>query len=174
MEVAELYLALTGPNGRVNGEVKAEDYVDQIDIVDWVVVESSIEKASTGASGSASAGDTGAGSATANRTEPKPLTLKKRMDKSSTALMNGAVNLTKFPRAVITMLHRAEKKMKLTVTLQGVRIESYKLTVTDNDPDVTMDEELTLAYEVFKIEYIGRPTEKAAAPARSFELRTSN
>ena len=164
MEVAELYLALTSPNGRVNGEVKAEDYVDQIDIVDW----------SWGAELSKEQSDTGSGSATANRTEPKPLTLKKRMDKSSTALMNGAVNLTKFPRAVITMLHRAEKKMKLTVTLQGVRIESYKLTVTDNDPDVTMDEELTLAYEVFKIEYIGRPTEKAAAPARSFELRTSN
>jgi type VI protein secretion system component Hcp len=164
MEVAELYLALTGPNGRVNGEVKAEDYVDQIDIVDW----------SWGAELSKEQSDTGTGSATANRTEPKSLTLKKRMDKSSTALMSGAVNLTKFPRAVITMLHRAEKKMKLTVTLQGVRIESYKLTVNDNDPDVTMDEELTLAYEVFRIEYIGRSTASGAAAARSFELRTSN
>lgn len=164
MEVAELYLALTGPNGRINGEVQAEDYVDQIDIVDW----------SWGAELSTEQSDAASDSTNANRTEPKSLTLKKRTDRSSTALMSGAVNLTKFPKAVITVLHRADKKMKLTVTLEGVRIEKYKLSVNDEEKDVTMDEELTLGYEAFRIEYIGRPSAKGAAPARSFELRTSH
>jgi type VI secretion system secreted protein Hcp len=164
MEVAELYLALTGPNGRINGEVQAEDYVDQIDIVDW----------SWGAALSTEQSDAAAGSTNANRVEPKSLTLKKRADRSSTALMSGAVSQTKFPKAVITLLHRAERKMKLTVTLEGVRIEKYKLEVKDEEKDVSMDEELTLGYEVIRIEYVGRPTAKGAAPARSFELRTSN
>ena len=164
MVVAVLYLALTGPNGRINGEVQAEDYVDQIDIVDW----------SWGAALSTEQSDASAGSTNANRVEPKSLTLKKRTDRSSTALMSGAVSQTKFPKAVITLLHRAEKKMKLTVTLEGVRIEKYKLEVKDEEKDVAMDEELTLGYEVIRIEYVGRPTAKGAAPARSFELRTSN
>lgn len=164
MEVAELYLALTGPNGRINGEVQAEDYVDQIDILDWSWGAAlSTEQSDASASG---------GSSSSNRAEPKSVTVKKRFDRSSTMLMSGAANLSKFPKAVLTLLHRAEHGMKLTATLEGVRIEKYKLEVKDEEKEVTMEEEIVFSFEVIRIEYVGRPTAKGAAPARSFELRS--
>lgn len=166
----ELYLALTGPNGKVPGNVQATGYVDQIDLTDWNWSVDLSEKYSQAT----------APGAKTNRAEAKPLTLKKRLDRSSTVLMAGAANLTTFPKAVFTLLHRVEHEVKVTVTLQDVRIAKYELTVTDADPAVTMEESMDLSFQSIHIEYVsrmndagldGKSKEGSKIGPMSFELR---
>lgn len=162
MEAGELYLSLMGPNGRVAGEVQAEGYVDQIDVLDWSW-SAALSKESSDAAP--------ARNVTGNRIEPATVTLNKRIDRSSTALMSGATNLTKYPKAVLTLLDRGEGGLKLVVTLEQVRIESYKLEIKDQEMEVAMTENLVLGFETIRIEYTGRRNDKGIAATRSYELR---
>ena len=168
----ELYLALTGPNGKVPGNVQAAGFVDQIDLTDWSWGVDLSEEYSQGSA-------PGSGAKT-NRAASRPLNIKKRLDRSSTVLMAGAAKLSTFPRAVITLLHRVEHEVRVTVTLQGVRIAKYELTVTDADPAVTMEESIDLSFQSINIEYIsrtndagldGKSKEGSKIGPMSFELR---
>ena len=166
----ELYLSLTGPNGKVPGNVQAAGYVDQIDLVDW---SWGLDLSDEYSQASASGGKT-------NRARARSLGIKKRLDRSSTVLMAGAANLTTFPKAVITLLHRVEHEVRVAVTLQGVRIAKYELTVTDADPAVTMEESIDLSFQSINIEYVsrmndagldGKSKEGSKIGPMSFEMR---
>jgi type VI secretion system Hcp family effector len=156
MASAEIYLALKLEGSRqelVAGDVQADGHQGQIDVSSW--------------SWSAGLTEALASSGASYRAEGQPLVLKKRFDRSSTILMNAAAKLKPFPQAIITMRQRADHKLKLTVTLETVRIRKYELTVTDTADAVTMEETLTLAFDVIRIKYAGRHLGKSAVPAKS-------
>jgi type VI secretion system Hcp family effector len=149
---SEIYLALklaAAKEDVVAGDVQAAGHEGQIDVDEW--------------SWKAKLIDALAESGKAHRAEGDPLTLKKRFDRSSTILMRAASKQTVFPQAVITMRQRADHKLKLTVALETVRIRTYELTVTDTASAVTMEETLTLSFDVIRIKYAGRDLARTAA-----------
>jgi type VI secretion system Hcp family effector len=152
MASAEIYLALklaAAKQDLVAGDVQAAGHEGQIDVDEW--------------SWKAALTDALATSGEAHRAEGQPLTLKKRFDRSSTILMRAASKATAFPQAVITMRQRADHKLKLTVTLETVRVRKYELTITDTASAVTMEETLTLSFDVIRIKYAGRDLARTAA-----------
>jgi type VI protein secretion system component Hcp len=167
----ELYLALNreiGSSSMIKGEAQAADYEDQIEVLTWewnvalkTVVSDTAEDDS-------------------DRSDPKSVKLKKRLDRSSTVLMNGGAELTKFPKAVLTLVDRELKgrsepgvqpKLKLTVTLTGVRVLSYELTMNDAETEVTLDEILEFDFETMSIEYAGHANAKNEIPTGKCEFK---
>ena len=165
----EMYLALTGPNGSISGDVVAKGIEGQIDIDSWSWGASLTEAA---ANSSAQVG----GRTATNRTELGDLALSKKLDRSSTALMSASAGLTKLPKAVITLLHRVHQSLKLTVTLEGVRIKTYKLDVSEGERSVELTENLVLSADVVRIDYkprteAGGNRGTATGAVRSVEMR---
>jgi type VI protein secretion system component Hcp len=166
MELAELYLDLEGPSGTVAGDATGLGYEGEIDITDW---SWGLKLSEQWSKGEVQGGST-------DRSEPGQLEFSKRLDRSSTALMRGAMQLAKFPKARITMLHRVWKSVKLIVALEGVRIDSYELTVTDEEKSTSATEKIKLSFESIRLEYKPRDTAggskgSATGAVRSFEMR---
>lgn len=151
MANVEFYLALTGPNGRIKGNVEAQGYLEQIELKDL----------SWGAALKEVAADAGSDGAGSKRAEAGEVKLKKRFDPSSTALMKNAIEGTKLPKAVVTLVHRQRQQswgvdaVKMTITLVGIRITQYVLNLVDADTEVTMEEDVDFSFDSIEIRYSG-------------------
>lgn len=151
MANAEFYLALTGPNGRIKGNAEAQGYLEQIELKDL----------SWGANLKKDAADQGSDGAQSKRVEAGDMTLKKRFDASSTALMKSAVEGVKLAKGVITLVHRQRQQswgadaVKMTITLVGIRITRYVLNLVDADTEVTMEEDVDFSFDSIEIRYSG-------------------
>lgn len=165
MESAELYLALVGTSGAVAGDAVAAGHMGAIEISEWnwgLTLTGELSEADRGREGT-------------SRAQMGKLTFKKKVDRSSTSLMNGAAKLSAFPKATITMLHRIQKGVKLTLTLEHVRIDDYGLSVTDSETGTTLEETIVVSFEKVAIEYKPRDTDGGTKPGstrkvHSFEL----
>lgn len=107
----------------------------------------------------------GQGSGATNRAEARELTLKKRLDKSSTALMSGAIAHTLYDKAVLKLQQKKDESVKVTFTMEKVRITKYEVEVSDHGGEV--EETLTLDFQRMTLDYKhrtltrGRPGQKS-------------
>ncbi len=137
---SRLYLQLKDAttNSPVTGEATDQGYRNQIQIssVSWDMSRSKTEAAG----------------GTRGRAEPEEFEFSKLMDRASTPMLtkmrHGAL-LT----AVLTLDSPEDSSFKLTITLEGARISSYKIDIKDGEKSGEIKEDWSFIYSEIKFEY---------------------
>lgn len=167
MEAAEIHLVL-GPKKRaVQGDSLARSHEKTIDIEDWsfgLTVKEELSKAKGG-------GAQGSG----NQADISDLQLTKRVDRSTTALMQLVASGDELTEATLHMLHRIHLNVRVTLRMSEVKVTDYKIVVSDTDADVTFKETIKLSFNKVRVEYQSRASARGAGKSgggtRSFELK---
>ncbi|MDB5816888.1 MAG: Hcp1 family type secretion system effector [Rhizobacter sp.] len=168
MEAAEIHLILGPKKKSVAGDSLARSHEDTIDIDDW---QWGLKLKDEWAKGP-KAGQKGSG----NHSAPTILTLKKRVDRSSTSLMAAVVRGETYTEATIHMLHRVQKGLRMTIKMWDVMVSDYDVGVTDEEGGVSLNETIILTYDKVRIEYqsrAGLADDKKVGVTRTFDMKLS-
>jgi type VI secretion system secreted protein Hcp len=133
----DIYLDLTfARSGKVKGESQQEGKKDQIVIVGW----------SWGMHANTAMGGSGA----AGKATVDELSVRKQVDRSSTAIMSGLRHNDEVKKAVVTMRKAGGSQVDyLTITIEKGRVTSY--SVDTNGP--TPIEHLKFSFKKINVEY---------------------
>jgi type VI protein secretion system component Hcp len=135
---AEIYLDLSSAN--IFGEAEAVNYEHQIELMDW---------------------KWGLGLDAVNNDNPphgvgKKITIKKPLDKASTALLKHLECGPVIPKGTLVLVQRDETNMMVRLELEGITFTSYKINVESDDNEVSLSEDWELSYTKIKVQYKGR------------------
>lgn len=137
MSGALLFLKLESPSGVILGDSRVKEYKDQIELSDW---KWSINR-------KAENGDV----------EPGIFQFSKLMDRSTTPML-GAMRNGESLKALINLEDASNEDFHLVITLEQVRITSFKLDAEADDAGGAVEEDWDFNYESIKFEY--RATDK--------------
>ncbi|MDB6000745.1 MAG: Hcp1 family type secretion system effector [Rhizobacter sp.] len=164
MEAAEIHLVLGPKKTKVIGDAKARAHEGTIDIDHWswsLTVKEEWAKG-TGVRGSG------------NHADPSEMTLKKRVDRSSTSLMTAAVRSEVFTEATLHMIHRVEKGLRMTVKMFDVRVVDYDVRVAGESSLAELSETIRLSFDKMRVEYqsrAGMKDDKKVGVTRTFDMK---
>lgn len=167
MDAIEIHLVLGPKKKSVQGDSKALSHEKSIDIEDWgfrLSVKADLAKAK-------SPNSQGSG----NQADVTDITLKKSLDRSSTALMRLVASGDELTEATLHMLHRIHLNVRVTLRLTDVKVTDYKIDVQDGDNAVTFKETFSLSFNKIRVEYQARAAARGAGKSgggtRSFEIK---
>jgi type VI secretion system secreted protein Hcp len=152
MAIADMFLLIEGQKtGKIVGESRDAVYPDQIDLIGW----------SWGMSTS-----TVGGMSTSTRTALSELSVVKKVDTASTALMSVMRNNELIKKGVLTVRKAGSKPIDyFTVTFERARITAYDVC-SDDGPELT--ERLSIAFEKIEIQYFAQDDKGAKKGGSTF------
>jgi type VI secretion system Hcp family effector len=132
---ADLYLELTGPNGRINGESRVVGFQDQIEVIDWKWQLR--HRDSTSAA------------------EPTVFQFSKIMDRASTTMLGHMQKGTQLTAAFTVQDASIDNPFILVIHLEDVRIRKYgfNIKVADDQKEGHVEEDWEFDYAAIKFEY---------------------
>jgi type VI secretion system secreted protein Hcp len=164
MAQSDIFLKIeTARAGPLRGETSDPEFDGQIDVVDWAWgMHSPVQAGGFTASG---------------RVQIKPVTIRKRADSASTALMSALRSNDVVRKAVLSVRKAGGSKpvVCFTVTLEKGRILSYDVSSgIDAQGAPTLLETLTLGFTKITVDYIGQDARggRTAASSYSDEIST--
>jgi type VI secretion system Hcp family effector len=166
MEAAEIHLLLGPKKSAIIGDAKARAHENSIDIDHWSWGMTIKEEWAKGTK----AGQRGSG----NHADPTDMTLKKRVDRSSTSLMAAAVRSEVFTEATLHMIHRVEKGLRMTVKMYDVKVVDYDVRVAGESSLAELTETIRLTFDKMRVEYqsrAGMKDDKKVGTTRTFDMK---
>jgi type VI secretion system Hcp family effector len=167
MEAAEIHLVLGPKKKSVVGESLARAHEGTIDIDHW---EWGLKLKEEWAKGP-KAGQKGSG----NHSSPSVVTLRKKVDRSSTSLMAATVRNEVYTEAVLHMIHRVEKGLRMSIKLWDVTVTDYDVSATDSEQGPELVETFVLVYDKVRVEYQSRAgvaDDKKVGVTRTFDMNS--
>jgi type VI secretion system Hcp family effector len=132
---ADLYLELTGPNGRINGESRVVGFQDQIEVIDWKWQLR--HRDSTSAA------------------EPTVFQFSKIMDRASTTMLGHMQKGTQLTADITVQDSSIDNPFILVIHLEDVRVIDYgfNIKVADDQKEGRVEEDWTFDYAKIKFQY---------------------
>jgi type VI secretion system secreted protein Hcp len=138
----DIFLMVQGQKaGKINGESEDSSHKDEIDVLSW-------------SWGMVSPTDLATGQA-ARKYSAQALSVTKRVDKASTALMSALTTNETITKAVLTVRKAGKKGMPieyLKITLEQARLVSHHVHTSPSDPAALL-EDLSLAFQKITVDY---------------------
>ena len=157
MAQTDIFLKIEGSKqGPIKGEASDPAHPDEVDVLSWSWGMESHSSIQAGLAG--------------NKTSISELTVTKRADKASTAIMASLRNNEIIKKATLTVRKAGERPLEyLKITLEKARIVSLSTSCSgaDGGPEVT--EQVAFAFKKFTVEYIPQGTDGLAQGSTMFE-----
>ena len=138
----DIFLMVQGQKaGKINGESEDSGHKDEIDVLSW-------------SWGMVSPTDLATGQA-ARKYSAQALTVTKRVDKASTALMSALTGNETITKAVLTVRKAGKKGVPieyLKIILEQARLVSHHVHTSPSDPAAVL-EDLSLAFQKITVDY---------------------
>jgi type VI secretion system secreted protein Hcp len=157
MALGDMFLKVeSARQGAIKGEARDADHKDEIQIIRW----SWGMRAQTALGG---AGPTG-------KTSVHELSIVKRVDCASTALMSAMRSNDLIKKVVLTVRKAGENPLEyLKITLQSARITAFDVESGAFGDEAELIENMSLAFQRISVEYVPQGTDGQPRGSTSFE-----
>jgi len=152
----DMFLKVKSAKGAINGEAQDKDHANEIEVLAW----------SWGMQGKASLG----GGLASGKATMRELSVTKRVDKASTALMSALRNNEVIKEAVLTVRKAGKTQLEyLKISIGDGRVMSLDIEAGDESNSSTVFERVTFSFNKIGVEYVPQAGDGSGMGKTTFE-----